>query len=147
MADTYVGSVVVDPVTLESGLIEVVLDAELDVRLKLTIEQFEAVKSDVAYPDGQVSVRKWNKTIAGIITLLAQDNAELNDTPFVLEHVASRIDGAFKALIAKMFNVNNKENITVQAIFDDVANPKIIVNSFEPISEGTKLEPGQIVNS
>lgn len=119
-ADIYVGSVKVNPVLLESGLTEVVIDAELDVRMKLTPEQFEAVKSDKPYPDGQVSSRKWNNTIAKLIAVMMQDNAELNDISFVLETTAKRIDGAFLALIAKKFEVNNKENITIKTIFDDI---------------------------
>lgn len=118
----YVGSVVVTPVTLENGLIEVMLDPELNVTLKLTAEQLEAVKSDTPYPDGQVAVRKWNKTIAGIVTLLVQDNAELNDTPFILEHTANRISGAFSSLIAKKFEVDNKENVTIKTVFEDLVN-------------------------
>lgn len=120
--EIYVGSIIVNPVVLENGLTEVVLDPELDVRLKLTPEQFDAVKSDTPYPDGEVSKRKWNKTIAGIVTLLVQDNAELNDISFIVETTVQRIDGAFISLVAKKFEVNNKENITINTIFSDLVN-------------------------
>lgn len=125
MADIYVGSVKVVPEILPNGLIEVILDAELDVRLKLTPDQFEAVKSDVPYPDGQISHKKWNKTVASIVTLLVQDNAELNDVSFILETVAQRISGAFSALIAKKFGVNDKENVLVKTVFDDLVNTRV----------------------
>jgi hypothetical protein len=118
--DVYAGSVKVTPVQLENGLVEVVLDSELDVRLKMTPDQWETVKSDKPYPDGDVSLRKWNKTIASVITLLAQDNAELNDTPFILDRAADRIDGALKSVVAKTFGVKEKENITIKAIFEEV---------------------------
>lgn len=123
MADIYVGSVVVNPVTLDNGLIEVVVDKELDVRMRMTPEQFEVVKSDTAYEDGLVTIRKWRLTVGKILTILTQDNLTMNDKDFVIQRIDQSILENYRNATAKLFGVEGQEDVTMQQIID-IVSPK-----------------------
>lgn len=119
--DIYVGSTKVTPVTLPNGLISVDLDG---IELKATQEQFDAMKSDVPYEDGLVSIRKWRPTIAKIVAILVADNTEMQDKDFIMQRVDSTLLENFRAASAKLFGVEDNGKTTLQQIID-ILNPKV----------------------
>jgi len=121
VADIYVGSAKVTPVTLPSGLISVTIEG---VEIKSTQEQFDAMKSDTPYEDGLVMIRKWKPTIAKVLSVLTADNLTMNDKDFVMQRVDMSILENYRAATAKLFGVENQSDVSMQQIIDIVL-PKV----------------------
>ena len=76
-----------------------------------TVEQWEAVKSDKAYPDGEVSIRKFESVIKRIIGDMVDVRATLKDHSFILERVGESIGTNYRTSIAKQFGKSKPEDI------------------------------------
>ena len=126
-SDIYVGKSKVTPVTLPNGLISVQLPGfeEGDfIEMKMTAEQWEYVKSNTPYPDGDASSRKWKITIAKILTILTQDNLQMNDREYVIQAINEKILENRSEAIAKVLNLGNLGEFTMQQIID-IISPKV----------------------
>ena len=121
IANIYVGSAKVTPVTLPSGLISVTIEG---VEIKATQEQFDSMKSDAPYEDGLVMIRKWKPTIAKVLSVLTQDNLTMNDKDFVIQRVDQSILQNYRSAISKLFGVEGQEDVSMQQIID-IVSPKV----------------------
>lgn len=117
--DIYVGSSkVLQVINLNDNLVEVdLLDPQgVPPKLHFTKDQFESVKSDTPYSDGEISIRKWKRTIAKMLTVLLEDNLEMGDMGFVLGRLRDSLTMNADNAVAKKFNVKHQDKISLQMI-------------------------------
>ena len=83
-----------------------------------TVEQWEAVKSDKVYPDGEVPTRKFEALMVRIIKELVEARVTLKDHSFILERVGESIGLNYRKSIAKQFGKDKPEDITLIEIHE-----------------------------
>lgn len=81
-----------------------------------TAEQWEAVKSDKPYSDGEISIRKFTGLMQRIIKEMVEARVTLKDHSFILERIGESIGMNYRQAIAKQFNKNKPEDIELFAI-------------------------------
>ena len=81
-----------------------------------TNAQWEAVRSDEKYDDGQVRQRKFNDLITGILKDLLRNNIVMMDVDFILNLVDTSIRENYKTMVSDMFGVKDPSLITLAPI-------------------------------
>lgn len=76
-----------------------------------TVEQWEAVKSDKKYSDGEINIRKYEKLIQRILKEMVDARVSLLNHGFVLQKVDATIGMNYKKCLAKVFSKNKMEDL------------------------------------
>lgn len=84
--------------------------------MTFTTDQWEAVKSEVPYEDGAISLRKWKKTIAQVVELFMEADMQMVDRPFVMERIDETIIQNARAAISKKLGIDNQEHLSLRQI-------------------------------
>ena len=67
-----------------------------------SLRQFDAVKSDEPYDEGQVQIRKWKPLVKDILTGMLADSMNLGDKDFILGRVEESLVHNYEAAICKI---------------------------------------------
>jgi len=81
-----------------------------------TAEQWEGVRSETAYDNGLISIRKYEKLIARIIREMTNARVDLKSQEWILERVSQSIGENYRQAIAKVFSVKKSEDIMLAQI-------------------------------
>ena len=81
-----------------------------------TAEQWEGVRSETPYEEGEVSVRKYAGLIGRIIRELRDARVDLKAHEWILERVSTSIGENYRQAIAKVFGKPNPESIMLAEI-------------------------------
>lgn len=76
-----------------------------------TVEQWEAVKSDEKYSDGEINVRKYEKLIQRILKEMVEARVSLLSHGFILQKVDATIGENYKKCLAKVFSKSKVEDL------------------------------------
>ena len=89
----------------------------------LTVEQWEALKDTDSYPDGEVSIRKFEKLIVRLLKQMTKSRVTVGEQAWILETVSRTIGQNYEGAIAKLFTQTLTENVMLAQI-DEVLKSK-----------------------
>ncbi len=81
-----------------------------------TLRQWESVKSEYPYNDGEVTLRKYSAVIKEIIQLLMAERCDINSFHFPLQRVEFTIGENYRHSIAKLYGVDDVNHIHLSDI-------------------------------
>lgn len=81
-----------------------------------TKAQWEDVRSEEKYDDGEISVRKHEKLIKRIIKDMKECRVTLQEHEWIIQNVNSSIGESYRACLRKMFEVKEPEQIMLAHI-------------------------------
>lgn len=82
----------------------------------VTTEQYDSMVSQTAYPDGQISIRKWKPTIKKVLEILLSSGMEMVDKDFIIQQVDNSLIENYNRAVAKLFGVDHPYHIKVAHI-------------------------------
>lgn len=114
---TYIGTQkVVLADTPKEGWVKFTLE---DKRSDLvTVEQFNSMKSDVPYDDGQVRVKKWVPVTAKMLKTLLEADMPMGDREFVMMQLEESIVLNYKKAVSKSFKRKDTEEIRFSQVHE-----------------------------
>jgi hypothetical protein len=81
-----------------------------------TKAQWEDVRSEKAYPDGEVMIKKHEKLMKRIIKDMKECRVTLLEQEWILPRVSESIGANYRECLRKMFGVKEPENIMLAHI-------------------------------
>lgn len=87
-----------------------------------TTGQWESVKSDTPYSNGDVPLRKYASAIKEIIKILMAERCDINSFHFPLQRVEATIGENYRLSIAKLYGVDAVEHIHLSDIHGILTN-------------------------
>jgi len=83
---------------------------------EFTKAQWDDVRSDTEYPDGEISVRKHEKLISRIIKDMKECRVTLQEHEWILQRVSESIGENYRGCLRKMFGVKEPEQIMLATV-------------------------------
>lgn len=115
----FVGSREVDQIKVSSKLDLVGVLYKDGYNEDFTKAQWEDLKSEKAYSDGEIMVRKHEKLIKRIIKDMKECRVTMLEQEWILTRTNESVLHNYEEAVSKMFGVKNKNNIMLAVI--DVA--------------------------
>ena len=81
-----------------------------------TTEQWEGVRSETPYADGEISTRKHEALMVRILKQMVKSRVTILEQSWILEQVGSSIGENYVKSIAKIYGVANTNNIMLAQI-------------------------------
>lgn len=107
----YVGQSEVDIVSVTEGTDLVGVLYKTGKNEDFTTEQWNDVKSDTPYPDGEIMLRKHQKLMVRILKLMVDARITMGEQEWLLEGVNRSIVENYQKSVAVLYNVPYKEKI------------------------------------
>lgn len=82
----------------------------------VSIEQFDAMKSETPYEDGQVPVRQWNGLISELLKTLLKYDIRMGDKDFIVQRLDASIKENFKKATAKLYKRKHNDFVRFSQI-------------------------------
>lgn len=120
---TYVGTQKVVEFLVIEGTDKVTFTLENGRKDESTMEQYIAMISPAAYPDGQVSVRKWKPFVDAVMELMMTNDLQMVDKDFVLGQIESRIVTSANKATTKLWQTDDMMHVSLRKI-DEVLKQK-----------------------
>lgn len=76
---------------------------EEEVTSSVLVEQFEAMKSEEPYPDGEVAVREWKACLSELMGVILKYDIQMADRDFITNQLNSSITENYRKAAAKLF--------------------------------------------
>lgn len=83
---------------------------------EFTQEQFDSVKSEDAYDDGLVVVRKWQPALHEILQVLLKNGMTMGEKDFILERLDTSIVNNYQTAVNKLFDVKHVSLISMKSV-------------------------------
>ena len=100
-----------------------------------TKAQWEDVKSEEAYNDGEISVRRHEKLIKRIIKDMKECRVTLQEHEWILQRVNETIGQNYRECLKKLFNVKNPENVMLAMIDVVLKEKELLKDNNEAIGQ------------
>lgn len=95
-----------------------------------TVEQWEAVKSELPYEDGEVSNRKHEGLMVRILKQMVKSRVTIGEQDWILQRINQSIGENYRKSIAKVYGVSFPEKIMLAQI-DEVLKAELPVATEE----------------
>lgn len=74
-----------------------------DITETVTVEQFDAIKSETPYENGLVAVKMWNGLISELLAVLLKHDIRMGDKEFIIQRLDQSIVENYRKATAKLF--------------------------------------------
>jgi hypothetical protein len=128
---TYVGTQKVVEFLAIENTDKIVFTLDNGRKDEATMEQYIAMISPTAYPDGQVSVRKWKPFVDEVLEGMMKNDLKMVDKDFVLGQIESRLVTSANKATTKLWQTDDMMHVSLRKI-DEVLKQKVDENKNEP---------------
>jgi len=93
-----------------------------------TNEQWANLKSEEAYDDGMISIRKHEKIMVRMLKEMVESRVTLQEHEWILQRLGELIGGNYRNAIAKLFDIDDPTQIMLAQI-DEILQKNFVCNS------------------